>query len=199
MDGGARDAGDGGPVDASLFDAGPRDASPTDGAGRDTGARDAGARDTGARDAGTDAVVCTSTAPRVSGSFVSAPWISRVDATGAAIRFSTSAGAMGSLTLAGGATATGTVIASELCTATCTPLSLRGVTATDHTLTFRDWMGVTSTITLVGATATGGLELGGADGYLVSVSASAQTITFSNGATPAMTGTIVLSPELTCP
>lgn len=208
-DGGPRDAaqsdagdaamdasiGDAGDVDAS-FDAGTLDAGPRDGGPIDAG-RDAG-RDVGPPDTGTDAAVCTTSMPRAMGSFTSSPWFSSVTATGATIQFATSGGAMGTVTLSGGVTATGTVVASELCTATCVPLSFRGVTATDHTLTFRDWRDVESTITLVGATASGGLELSGSDGYLVTVSASARSITFSNGAAPAVTGTVTLTPETTC-
>lgn len=200
-DAGQTDAGDGGARDGGA-DAGPRDAGPGDAGLTDAGRRDGGMRDggtdSGPRDGGTDAAVCTTTAPRVTGSFTSSPWFSRVDATGGTIRFSTSGGAMGSLTLTGGVTATGSIVASELCTMTCTPLSFRGVTAADHTLTFRDWRDVESRITLVGATATGGLELTGSDGYLVSVTASGSMITFANGATPPITGTIVLTPETTC-
>jgi hypothetical protein len=189
-DGGARDAGDAGHDGAAsdASDAGPYDAGP----------HDSGPRDTGPPDTGVDAAVCTSTAPGVSGSFVSSPWISRVDAAGTAIHFAASGGATGTLTLSGGATATGSVVATELCTSTCTPLSFRGVTGSGHTLTFRDWMDVESTITLAGATATGGLELSGSDGYLVTFSTSGATVTFSNGGTPRVVGDLVFVPETTC-
>ena len=192
-DGASRvDAGADAAMDSDLRDAGPGDVG-----ARDSG-QDAAAPDAAVRDTGQDAVVCATTAPRVTGSFVASPWFGRVDGAGSAITFVTSGGPMGSLALTGGVTVTGSAVATELCTATCSPLSFRGVTASDHTLTFRDWRDVTSTLTLVGATATGGLELMGSDGYLVSVVGSAGTITFSNGATPPLTGTISLVPETSC-
>jgi hypothetical protein len=142
--------------------------------------------------------VCATT-PTISGASSASGFLSAVIASGSTITIRDTSGAMATLTLSPGVTASGSAIPECPDSGSCFAY-FASVSAAGETITFVDGMGVSYPITLEGATASGSFTMAEHGGVLsATIATSGSRITFSTWVltTPVM-GDIVLAPAEIC-